>query len=160
MRYIKTRRRLLQALEFRRVLFRSFASHADRPAGRIVVIVAPGGSADALARMVANKAGERLQINFVVENKPGAGGNIASQTVVRSDPDGNTLLVTANNHTINPTLFKNAGYTIDELVPVAQLMQGPSVIVVPSNSKRSEEHTSELQSLMRISYAVFCLKKK
>src|SRR3546814_1248276 len=94
MRYIKTRRRLLQALVFSGSLFTAFASHADRPAGRIVVIVAPGGSADALARMVANKAGERLQINFVVENK------------------------------------------------------------------RSEEHTSELQSLMRISYAVFCLKKK
>src|SRR3546814_4709469 len=97
MRYIKTRRRLLQALVFSGSLFTAFASHADRPAGRIVVIVAPGGSADALARMVANKAGERLQINFVVENKPGAGGNIAYQTVVRSDTDGNTHLVTAKD---------------------------------------------------------------
>lgn len=136
MDHLKLRRRLLHALAFSGLLFGFSASHANTT-GRIVVIVAPGGSADALARMVADKVGERLQTTFVVENKPGAGGNIATQTVARSAPDGTTFLVTANNHTLNPTLFSNAGYGIDDLVPVAQLMQGPSVIVVPNDSKYS-----------------------
>lgn len=135
MYYIKNRRRALLALAFGGTLLTSFTSLAQNATGRIIVIVAPGGSADALARMVADKAGELLKTTFIVENKPGAGGNIASQTVARSVPDGTTFLVTANNHTVNPSLFKDAGYGIDDLVPVAQLMQGPSVIVVPNNSK-------------------------
>lgn len=101
---------------------------------RIVVIVAPGGSADALARIVAEGLAPRLGQAVIVENKPGAGGNLATQTVARSPADGHTLLLSANNHTINPALFANAGYTIDELVPVAQLMEGPSVVAVPANS--------------------------
>lgn len=102
---------------------------------RIVVIVAPGGSADALARIVAEGLTSRLGQPVVVENKPGAGGNLATQTVARSAADGYTLLLSANNHTINPALFANAGYGIDDLMPVAQLMEGPSVIAVPANSR-------------------------
>ncbi len=129
------RRRMLQALALSTALLACSASRAENPAVRLVVIVAPGGSADALARMVADKVGQRLQTTFIVENKPGAGGNIAAQSVARAAPDGNNLLVTANNHTINPSLFRNAGYKIEDLAPVAQLMQGPSVIVVPNDSK-------------------------
>lgn len=101
----------------------------------IIVIVAPGGSADTVARMVGDGLGQRLGQSVVVENKPGAGGNLASQYVSRSAGDGYTLLLTANNHTINPTLFPNPGYGIDDFVPVAGLMEGPSVIAVPANSK-------------------------
>lgn len=102
---------------------------------RIVVIVAPGGSADALARIVAEGLSARLGQSVIVENKPGAGGNLATQTVARAPADGHTLLLSANNHTINPALFANAGYAIDDLVPVAQLMEGPSVVAVPASSR-------------------------
>jgi len=101
---------------------------------KIIVIVAPGGSADAMARMVGEKIGPLLNTMTVVENKPGAGGNLATQFVAKAPADGMTLLVTANNHTINPTLFADAGYGINDLVPIADLMWGPSVIVVPANS--------------------------
>lgn len=101
----------------------------------IVVIVAPGGSADAVARMVGDGLTQRIGQPVVVENKPGAGGNLASQTVARAPADGYTLLLTANNHTVNPSLFANPGYGVDDFVPVAALMQGPSVIAVPAASK-------------------------
>ncbi len=101
---------------------------------RMYVIVAPGGSADAMARMVGEKLGPLLDTIIIVENKPGAGGNLATQTVARAAPDGTSLLVTANNHTINPSLFADAGYKIEDLVAISDLMWGPSVIVVPAVS--------------------------
>ena len=101
----------------------------------IVVIVAPGGSADAVARLVGEGLSQKLGQPVVVENKPGAGGNLASQAVARSPADGYTLLLTANNHTINTELFANPGYSLDDFVPISALMQGPSVIAVPANSK-------------------------
>lgn len=130
---------LLQALICSALsLCASVAARADtfpsKPV-RIVVIVAPGGSADALARIVAEGLTARLGQPVLVENKPGAGGNVATQAVARSAADGYTLLLTANNHTINPSLFASAGYGIDDLLPVAQLMEGPSVIAVAANSR-------------------------
>lgn len=112
-------------------------AHADtypsRPV-RVVVIVAPGGSADAVGRLVGDRLAARLKQPVLVENRPGAGGNVATQAVQKSAADGYTLLLTANNHTINPSLFANAGYAIDDLAPVAQLMEGPSVIAVGADS--------------------------
>jgi tripartite-type tricarboxylate transporter receptor subunit TctC len=102
---------------------------------RLIVIVAPGGSADGVARLVAERLGPRLKQQVLVENRPGAGGNIAAQFVAKAPPDGYTLLVSANNHTINPSLFANAGYAVDEFAPVALLMEGPSVIAVPADSR-------------------------
>ena len=114
------------------------AIHADgfpsKPL-RFIVIVAPGGSADGVARLAAERLVPRLNQPVVVENRPGAGGNIATQFVAKAPPDGYTLLVSANNHTINPSLFANAGYAIEDLAPVALLMEGPSVIAVPANSR-------------------------
>ena len=101
---------------------------------RFFVVVAAGGSVDGMARIVGDKFGPLVDATVVVENKPGGGGNVASQTVAKSVPDGNSLLISANNHTLNPSLFKDPGYQIDELIPIAELMRGPSVIVVPANS--------------------------
>ena len=101
---------------------------------RFYVVVAAGGSVDAMARIVGDKFGPLVDATVIVENKPGGGGNVASQTVAKSAPDGSSLLVSANNHTLNPSLFKDPGYQIDDLIPIAELMRGPSVIVVPANS--------------------------
>jgi tripartite-type tricarboxylate transporter receptor subunit TctC len=101
---------------------------------RIYASVAAGGSVDTMARITAEKLGQLLDLAVVVENKPGGGGNLATQTAARGAPDGSVLLVSANNHTLNLTLYKDPGYQLDDLIPVGELMRGPSVVVVPANS--------------------------
>ncbi len=85
----------------------------------IVVPYAPGGSPDTLARMLAPKLGASMGQSVVVENKPGASGNIAAAYVARSAADGYTLLLaTQPMLTINPWLFKNMGYEPRDLTPI------------------------------------------
>ena len=98
---------------------------------KLIVITAAGGAADQAARIVSEKLGPAINKNIVVENKPGAGGNIASKFVASSKPDGYTFLMTSNNHTINPFIYKDAGYsTMVDLLPVVQVARGPTVIAV------------------------------
>jgi tripartite-type tricarboxylate transporter receptor subunit TctC len=98
---------------------------------RIVVIVAPGGSADFTARLLAEKLQDRLKRTVIVENKPGAGGNLATAYVARAEADGNTLLLTSNNHNVNPLLFREPGYDPrKDFAAVSQIVRGPSVLVV------------------------------
>lgn len=102
---------------------------------KLVVITSAGGAADTLARMVAEPLKIALGQPVVVENRAGAGGNLASAFVASSPPDGHTLLVTANNHNLNPLIYgAKAGYTAADLVPVIQLSDGPSVLVAAKNS--------------------------
>ncbi len=101
---------------------------------RFYAIVAAGGSVDAMARIVGEKFGPLVDATVVVENKPGGGGNLATQTVARAAPDGSALLVSGNNHTSNLSLYKETGYQMADLIPVAELMRGPAVIVVAAQS--------------------------
>jgi tripartite-type tricarboxylate transporter receptor subunit TctC len=101
---------------------------------RFYAIVAAGGSVDAMARIVGEKFGPLVDATVIVENKPGGGGNLATQTVARSAPDGLSILVSGNNHTSNLSLYKDTGYQLDDLIPIAELMRGPAVVVVPNNS--------------------------
>ena len=102
----------------------------------LVVITPAGGGADAIARFVAQRLTAVLGQSVVVENRAGANGNIASQYVAKSKPDGYTLLVTANNHNVNPLIYEDAGYQPErDFVPVVELSDGPSVLAVPKNSR-------------------------
>src|SRR5438552_6692057 len=111
------------------------AAHAQtypiRPV-RIVVAFSAGGTTDILARSVGQQLAERLKQPFVIENRPGAGGNIGTELVVRSAPDGYTLIVdSVGPIAVNPTLYKGLSYNpITDLIPIVQIADVPNVLVV------------------------------
>jgi len=95
-----------------------------------VVTFPPGAIADTFARLAAQKVGESIGQIVVVENRPGATGNIAAQRVRRAAPDGYTILVASNAFAVNPSLFASAGYDpIDDFIPVILAGSMPSLIV-------------------------------
>ena len=97
---------------------------------RIVCVNAPGGGLDIIGRVVADRLTKIIGQSVIVENRAGAGGNIASEYVARAPADGYTLLETTNNHNINAFIDKNPGYNPRrDFVAVTQLTEAPSVIV-------------------------------
>jgi tripartite-type tricarboxylate transporter receptor subunit TctC len=95
---------------------------------------AAGGIADVVARLVGIKLSERLTHPVVVENRGGAGGNLAAKAVSLSAPDGYTILATTTGLAVNETATKNKGFSVDDLRPVAIVAFSPDVIAVhPSN---------------------------
>src|ERR1043165_8472025 len=106
------------------------------PSQNITVLVAfpAGGLADIIARLVSTKLDGRLKQSVVVENRGGAGGNIAAKAVAGAAPDGYTLLATTSGLAANLTASKNRGFEQSDLRPVAFVAISPDVIAVhPSN---------------------------
>ena len=101
---------------------------------KVVVAFTAGGSTDVVARLVAQRLADRLGQPFVVENKPGAGGNLGTEIVVRAAPDGYTLLIdSVGPIAVNPTLYSKLAYDPQtDLVPIAYICNVPNVLVVPA----------------------------
>jgi tripartite-type tricarboxylate transporter receptor subunit TctC len=99
---------------------------------RVVVAFTAGGTTDVLARNVGQHLTERLKQQFVIDNKPGAGGNLGTEIVVRAPPDGYTLIVNSVGPiAVNPTLYPRLPYDpLTELVPIVQIADVPNVLVV------------------------------
>ena len=98
---------------------------------RLVAPFAPGGATDVLARLVGQKLGERWRQQVIIDNRPGAGGNIGAELAARSAPDGYTLLVAGAPHAINMTLYQRNSYDLArDLVAINGLAGYPSAIVV------------------------------
>ena len=115
---------------------------------KLVVPYPPGGPTDIVARLVAQKLGDQMGQPFVIENKPGAGGNPGAEAVARSAPDGYTLLVATTAHAINPSLFSKLNYQLlKDLSPVTQLTSGPLVIV--ANPALPAKNVTELIALAK-----------
>jgi tripartite-type tricarboxylate transporter receptor subunit TctC len=114
-------------------LFPGIAAAADFPTRTIRYIVpsAPGGNADIVARLVGERLAKSFGQQVIVENRPGANNVIATEFVVKSPPDGYTLLQVANSHVTNPSVLKQLPYdTVRDLAPVGLLASTPLVLVV------------------------------
>jgi tripartite-type tricarboxylate transporter receptor subunit TctC len=106
------------------------ARAADYPARPIKVIVpfAPGGPTDIMARIVATRLGEALNGTFVVENRPGGGGNIGIGVAAHAEADGYTLLITSSAYVVNPGLYTKIPYDpYKDFAPIAELGTSPNV---------------------------------
>src|SRR6476469_7930741 len=106
---------------------------------RIVVPAAPGGSFDALARILAQGLSERWPQRMIVDNRPGGGGNIGASAVAKADPDGYTLLTWNDSLLINPWLFKDVPFDPQtDFTPISLSMYSPNVLAAhPSSGLKS-----------------------
>jgi tripartite-type tricarboxylate transporter receptor subunit TctC len=100
-----------------------------------LIVTFPAGSApDIVARLTGQWLSEQLGQQFVIENKPGFGGNIATEYVVRAEPDGYTLLMPVSTNAVNATLHPNLSFNfIRDIVPVAGIATTPFIVVVPAS---------------------------
>ena len=126
---------------------KSFAAFPEKPI-RFVVAFAPGSSTDIVARLIAEQLSASLGQPVIVENKPGAGGNIATQGVMNGPADGHTLLFHSVAYAVNPTLFGNAGYdAVKDLQAVALAGFTPNLLYVHPDVKAN--NLPELLALAR-----------
>ncbi len=109
----------------------------------LVVTYPPGGGADAMARLIAPKMGEALGQSVVVENKPGASGQIGAAAVAKSAPDGYTLMLDASSFAVNPSLYSKLPYdSLKAFKPIGVVALFPNVVLV--NSNFSTKNVSDL----------------
>lgn len=128
-------RRMLTALAFALALISpASAQWPERPV-RIIVPAAPGGPTDIAARLLGQYLSPRLGQSVVIENRPGAGGNIGTHAVVQAAPDGYTLLMASFSNAANPALFQSLPYdTVKDLVAISQVTHVPVILTVPASS--------------------------
>jgi len=113
-------------------------AYPTRPV-RLLVGWPPGGAADVVGRLTGQLLSERLGQQFVIENRPGAGGNLAVEAALKAAPDGYTLLMIGSNNAWNVTLYDNLSFDfVRDFAPVASIVRGVGVLVVhPSVSAKS-----------------------
>src|SRR5262245_27187008 len=105
-------------------------AYPSRPV-RIIVVVAAGGGNDIVARLIGQLLSERFGQSFIIENRPGAGGNIGTEAVIRAPADGYTLLLVAVANAINATLYDKLNFNfIRDIAPVAGIGSVPNLVVV------------------------------
>ena len=106
-------------------------AYPSRPVTLVVTFPA-GSSPDIIARLAAQHMSERLGQNVVVENKPGAGGNIATEYVTRATPDGYTLLMPVSTNAVNMALYRNLSFDFQrDIAPIAGIAKTAFVIITP-----------------------------
>src|SRR3954471_270945 len=119
-------------------LFSTLAAAQDYPSKpiRILVPFAPGGVVDTSTRILMQKMTERLHWNFVIENRPGGNGFIATTAVQKSAPDGYTLLMAhTGEFAVNPALFSNVPYDLErDFMPITMVSDAPMLYLATANA--------------------------
>jgi tripartite-type tricarboxylate transporter receptor subunit TctC len=122
------RQLILSALLILTAFASAAAEYPDR-AIHLLVPYPPGGPNDTISRMLSNKLGEATGQQVVVENRPGAAGNLAMELTARAAPDGYTAVVPSVSYVTNPSLFKKINYKLEDVTPISLLAKGPTVLV-------------------------------
>jgi tripartite-type tricarboxylate transporter receptor subunit TctC len=127
--------------------------YPNRPV-HVIVAFAPGGPVDVVSRLVGKKMEDFLGQPVVVENRASSTGNLATQLIARAAPDGYTILANSSAFAVNVTLSSNAGYTVDDFVPIAQAATQPNVIVVKSDfPAKTLAELLEMAKTQKLAYA-------
>jgi tripartite-type tricarboxylate transporter receptor subunit TctC len=105
---------------------------------RFVVAFAPAGPADIIARLLGQKLGEVLGQSVVVENRPGAGGSVASALVAKADPDGYTLMINTSSYAVNPAMQRNLGFDPEKDLTLASLVASSPNLIVAAPSLKAQ----------------------
>jgi len=130
----------------------SAQAYPDRPV-KLQVAFAPSGPADLIARIIGQKLSEVWKQSVVVENRGGAGGNIAAAAVAKTDPDGYNILVTTSAFAVNQTLTKNPGYTADDFKAVVVVASTPNLIIgAPSLKGNNLKEVIEAAKTEKMTY--------
>ncbi len=144
----RTRRHLLMAAGLLSLGLPALAQPAAPAPIRILVGAPAGGTTDTMARTLAQVLGTQLGRSVVVENRPGAGGNIAADLVAKAAPDGNTLLMSFTSHAINATLYPRLPFDpVKDFTPLTMVSTSPSILV--AHPKVKANNVQELVALAK-----------
>lgn len=120
---------------------------------RIIVAFPPGSSTDIVARVVGERLTELWGQNVIIDNRPGASGNIGTQVALRANPDGHTLFMNSSAIAVNVSLYSKPGYTMKDIVPILQGPTTPNLITVhPSLPAKSLQELITLAKSKPLSY--------
>lgn len=132
----------------------AFAQGYPNKPVHVIVAFAPGGPVDVVSRLVGKKMEDFLGQPVVVENRASSTGNLGTQLVARAAPDGYTILANSSAFAVNVTLSSNAGYTVDDFVPIAEAATQPNVIVVKSDfPAKTLAELLEMAKTQKLAYA-------
>ena len=121
---------------------------AQPQATRLLVGATPGGGTDIVARAIALELGRRLDRPFIVDNRPGAAGNIAALATAKAEPDGQTLLLSYTSHAINASLYDNLPFDpVKDFTPISQIASSPAMLVARPSFKAT--NVAELIALAK-----------
>jgi tripartite-type tricarboxylate transporter receptor subunit TctC len=143
-----SRRVLMQATALACMGWAGLAQAQSQPLIKILVGAPAGGTTDTMARTLAQALGTRLDRTVVVENRPGAGGNLAADAVAKAAPDGNTLLMSFTSHAINASLYPSLPFDpVKDFTPLTMVSTSPSVLV--ASPKLPVKNVAELLALAK-----------
>jgi tripartite-type tricarboxylate transporter receptor subunit TctC len=128
--------RLLGALAGAALACASASAQGTFPSAPVHILVPypPGGAVDIIARTLGDELGRQWGQSIIIENRPGAGGVIASQALVKSQADGYTLILVAAGHALNPYFYSRMPYGFEDFTPITLIGSSPNILLVPASS--------------------------
>src|SRR5688500_15090247 len=120
--------------------------YPDKPV-RLVVPFAPGGGADVVGRLLAQKLSESTKQQFVVDNKSGAGGVIGTEIVAKAAPDGYTLLLAPSSHVVNPSVFKRLPYDTEKAFEPVSMIASATILLAGNGKVPAKDLKSYLAAV-------------